>query len=379
MNKNNIALNKIYIREYLYKHKNTIFVYLLIITIICFGIMDYYSKIPKKSDVERYFLNKDVHNICIIFEKTMEDADRYKDVRASAIEALIRIGNVQAEMFLDKYILGRGISEDIRKEILDQYTNLNPMYIDNKIENYKIKIRNIDKNNSNFWEYQKNFDQLMLFANSENSMQKIVNILYFESIDAFLNAKMTDEAIKYFDQFSKYKDESKFMKVIDSYINQYVYVKKLNDKKLSMLEQLDNKSKERNAILNQKYSTISGYITSQYDATSYWFRDAYGFTGILKTTVTIFTSPGTFTIDVVHLGNTDNGFPLFLEDTSRKQNAIKMMKLLQEEESLREKINNMEPEVTVAEGNLEDLRKLLLDFKKEENISNEIQKVNDSV
>lgn len=56
----------------MYEDKKNILVYLAIISVICFGIMDYYSKIPKKSDVEQYLLNYDVKNICIIFDKTIK-------------------------------------------------------------------------------------------------------------------------------------------------------------------------------------------------------------------------------------------------------------------------------------------------------------------
>lgn len=355
----------------MYEDKKNILVYLAIISVICFGIMDYYSKIPKKSDVEQYLLNYDVKNICIIFDKTIKYGDRYKDVRLSAIEALVKIRNEQATDFLDKYILDYNTQDNIRKEILDKYSIFDPLYIDRKIENYKMKIMEIDKNNIS--EYIGIFNKLILFSNDEKSMEKITHTLYFESIDMLLNTNMTEGVIGYLQEFSKYKDESRTIKVVDNYIEQYEYVKNLNDKKFNILTRLNNISKEKDTILNKKYLPITGYITAQYDATSYWFRDAYGLTGVLKTTDTVFTSPGIFTMDVLHIGESAEGYPLFLEDTSRQYDTVKLMEFWQEEKRLKETLDNMASEVVIAENNLEYIRNLLLNLRKEEKASSEMK------
>ena len=64
-------------------------------------------------------------------------------------------------------------------------------------------------------------------------MEKITHTLYLESIDMLLNTNMTEGVIGYLQEFSKYKDESRTIKVVDNYIEQYEYVKNLNDKKFS--------------------------------------------------------------------------------------------------------------------------------------------------
>ena len=361
-----------YLKEPYNEYKKYIFVCLGII-VICLSA-NYYFQIPKKSDVERYLQKYDVENICIIFNKTMAYGDQSKIARSSAIEALVKIRNDQANKFLDKYILDSTSQDNIKKEILNKYSIFDPQYIDRKIENYRVKISVVNKDAS-FSECKKLFDELIKFSNNENSMQKITHALYIESIRFLLNPNMTNEVIEYFNTLSKYKDQSKTIKVIDKYIEQYEYVKKLKNEQSRISSRLDSIREERENILNKKHSSITGYITSQYDTTSYFFRDAYGLTGVLKTTVTVFTSPGMFTMDVLHIGETKDGFPLFIEDSSRKYDAVKMLELWQEENSLKEELSTMPSKIMSAEDVLAYLRSTLLNLRQED--SKDLSEINE--
>lgn len=198
--KKNIINNKLCKSMFINK-KNVLAVGVSLIVLLCGG---YYLYIPKMSDVEKYQQEKNVAGMCELIDKTLkplegdDGVDKYRDIRSSAISALVEMRVPEGIEFLENKVLDENIWDyQIKSEIIKALVQADNKYIE-KICNKYIDLAN--KQNG-FDEKTKIYDELYRFSITGVSEDYISATIYKDALKSLNNNTANDiKVCKYVNQ-----------------------------------------------------------------------------------------------------------------------------------------------------------------------------------
>lgn len=174
------------------------------VSLIVLLAASYYLYIPKMSDVEKYQQEKNVAGICELIDKTLkplegdDGVDKYRDIRSSAISALVGMRVPEGIEFLENKVLDENIWDyQIKSEIIKALVQADNKYIE-KICNKYIDLAN--KQNG-FDEKTKIYDELYRFSITGVSEDYISATIYKDALKSLNNNTANDiKVCKYVNQ-----------------------------------------------------------------------------------------------------------------------------------------------------------------------------------